>query len=403
MICIAGVDVHKTFFEVAYRDSNGEIKVIRVDNDARGLSELIKLLRGAGVTDVYFESTGDYYYALYYTLKGAGIKPHVLNAYKARRPEANKTDERDAVWLLKIGESKLFEDSYIPDERIQILRFLTRKKTKITDRMADLKREIGSILSRLGLNIKQLSGKLKAKDRLKMLLSLVDGEVDVDDVEDKVVRAIYRALTSEAGGYYMLVVGVYLRELELLEREVKKIDQALLSLIDSIKSEVKILMSVPGIGLDLSIKILAEIGEVDRFPSARHLVSYAGLSPTARNSGGRNRSGKPTKKSNKHLRRYMYLAAMAAVRSKNSVVRKWFDRFIGRGKPFKVAITAVARKLLAIIWHLLMKGERWSEEGFVKKPSKLSRMKRIRISLEEALEILEKAGYIIKPPKGREV
>ncbi|MGQ4892689.1 MAG: IS110 family transposase [Candidatus Njordarchaeia archaeon] len=215
----------RLFFEVAYRGSNGEIKVIRVDNNAHGLGKLIKLLKAVGATDVYLESTGDYYYALYYAPRGAGIKPHVLNAYKVRRPEANKTDERDAVWLLKVGESKLFDDSYIPDERVQILRFLTGKKTKIVDRMAD--------------------------------------------------------------------------------------------------------------------------------------------------SGGRNRSGKPTKKSNKHLRRYMYLAAMAAVRSKNSVVRRWFDRLIGRGKHFKVAIIAVARKLLAIIWHLLMEGEKWSEEDFVKKPRKL--------------------------------
>jgi len=398
MICVAGVDVHKTFFEVAYRDSNGEIKVIRVDNNARGLGKLIKLFKAVGVTDVYFESTGDYYYALYYTLKGAGIKPHVLNAYKVRRPEANKTDERDAVWLLKIGESKLFDDSYIPDERIQILRFLTRKKTKITDRMADLKREIGSILSRLGLNIKQLSGKLRARGRLKMLLNLISGKAKIDDVEDEVVRAIYEALTSEASGYYMLVVGVYLKELELLEREVRELDKAILSLIDSIKDKIEILMSVPGIGLDLAIKILAEIGEIDRFPSAKHLVSYAGLAPTAKNSGGRSRSGKPTKKSNKHLRRYMYLVAMGAVRSKNSVVRKWFDRLIGRGKHFKVAIIAVARRLLAIIWHLLMKGEKWFGEDFVKKLRKLPKIRKIKISLKKALEILEKAGYIIKPP-----
>ncbi|MGQ4892908.1 MAG: IS110 family transposase [Candidatus Njordarchaeia archaeon] len=398
MMHVAGVDVHKTFFEVTYRDYNGEIKVTRVDNNAHGLGKLIKFLKTVGVTDVYLESTGDYYYALYYALKGAGVRPHVLNAYKVRRPEANKTDERDAVWLLKIGESKLFDDSYIPDERVQILRFLIRKKTKITDRMADLKREIGSILSRLGLNIKQLSGKLKARGRLKTLLSLIGGKVKIDDVEDGVVRAIYQALASEAGGYYMLVVGVYLKELELLEGEVKGLDKAILNLIDSIKGEIEILISVPGIGLDLAIKILAEIGEVNRFPSARHLVSYAGLAPTARNSGGKNRSGKPTKKSDKHLRRYMYLAAMAAVRSKNSVVRKWFERLIDRGKHFKVAIIAVARKLLTIIWHLLMKGEKWSEKDFVKKPRKLPKIKKIKISLEKALEILEKAGYIIKPP-----
>ncbi len=76
-------------------------------------------------------STGDYYPPLYYALKEAGIRPHVMNAYKIRRLEPNKTDKKDAIWLLEVSESELFSDSYMPDDDIQALRFLIRKQMRL--------------------------------------------------------------------------------------------------------------------------------------------------------------------------------------------------------------------------------------------------------------------------------
>ena len=72
-------------------------------------------------------------------------------------------------------------------------------------------------------------------------------------------------------------------------------------------------MSIPGIKFTLAVAILCEIGTIDRFPSAKHLVSYAGLRPTLRQSGRKRRHGKTSKKSNSRLRRFMYLAVTAAI------------------------------------------------------------------------------------------
>ncbi len=395
---VAGIDVHKNFLEVAYRDSKDEIKLKKLDNTARGLDKLIKLLKSNNVSDVYFESTGDYYFVLYYTLKGAGFKPHVLNAYQVRRPDSNKTDERDAIWLLKIGESRLFNDSYIPNEEMQLLRFLTRKKTKIAKRMADIKREISSILNRLGLNIRQLGNKLMAKNRIKTLTDLTRGKLELGNVEDDTIRAVYETLHNHGGVYYILVVETYLKELLLLKSEVEKLDRAIYHLSRPYGNGLEILMSVPGIGFDLAVKILAEIGDINRFPSPKHLASYAGLAPTSRNSGGRVRYGRPTKKSNKRLRHYMFLAALAAVRSRSPVIKGWFTRLSDRGKHFKKVVVAIARKLLTIIWHLLIKGERWAEENFSKPTKRLSRRRMPRITIAKAIEVLREAGYIVKQP-----
>jgi len=155
-------------------------------------------------------------------------------------------------------------------------------------------------------------------------------------------------------------------------------------------------MSVPGISFILAVGVLSEIGDISRFPTPSPLASYAGLVSTARNSGGKRRSGRPSKKTNKYLRRYMFLAGMAVVRSKSHVIRGFFQRLLGRGKHYKVAVIAVARKLLCVIWYLLHRGEAWREDDYFKGFRRLPRKRRIRISIREAIVILVRAGYVVR-------
>ena len=392
----AGIDVYKDFLEVAFRDLSGNVKVVKIEYTPEGLNKLIRLLRRYDITDVYMESTGDYYLPLYYALKGAGIKPHVMNAYKIRRPEANKTDERDAVWLLEVGESELFSDSYVPDEDIQALRFLMRKRMKLVDRISDIKREINSILWRLGLHAAQFAKKLKSKRKRKLLLDLLEGRLKPSDISDGDVKALYEVLSKSEFRAYIFVLKSRLVDLAHLESQLEEFDREIVALAKKFEGAITILMSVPGVSFVLAAGILSEIGDINRFPSPGHLASYAGLVPTAKNSGGKRRSGKPSKKTNKYLRRYMFLAGMAAVRSNSQVVREFFQRLLGRGKHYKVAVVAVARKLLCVIWYLLRRGEFWREDGYFKGPRRLPRRRRVRISVREAIAILVRAGYVVR-------
>jgi len=393
---VAGIDVHKDFLEVAYRLPSGRIETKQVEYTLEGISRLIRLLRRHGITDVYMESTGDYYLPLYYALKGAGIRPHVMNAYKIHRPEPNKTDKKDAIWLLEIGESELFSDSYVPDEDIQALRFLIRKRMKLVDRISDIKREINSILWRLGLQAAHYAKKLRSKKKRMLLLALLEGRLRPDSISDSDVRHLYDILSRPEFRAYVFVLRSRLADLAHLESQLEEFDREIAALARKFEDAIRILMSVPGISFILAVGILAEIGDISRFPSPAHLASYAGLVPTARNSGGKRRSGRPSKKSNKYLRRYMFLAGMAAVRSNSRVVREFFMRLLGRGKHYKVAVVAVARKLLCVIWYLLRRGEFWCEDGYFKRPRRLPRGRRVRISVREAIAILVRAGYEVR-------
>ncbi len=110
-------------------------------------------------------------------------------------------------------------------------------------------------------------------------------------------------------------------------------------------------LHLPGMGLIVTMTILSAIGEIERFPSAKHLVGYSGLGAKVHASGQINRSGGITKQGRAELREALVEAAWAAVRRS----RHWqqqFERLAGRiGQP--KAIVAIARKLLVVIWHVL--------------------------------------------------
>lgn len=199
-----------------------------------------------------------------------------------------------------------------------------------------------------------------------MLLSLLNGHIDSESIDDDNVKALYNVLSKSGIKEHIFVLKSLLETLTFLETQIKKFDMEIAAKAKKFEDAIKTLMSVPGISFTLAVGILAEVGDINRFPSPRHLASYAGLAPTSRDSGGKRRSGKPSRKTNKYLRCFMFLAGMAAVRSNSRVVREFFCRLLERGKHYKVAVVAVARKLLCVIWHLLRRGDVWRGDGYFK-------------------------------------
>ena len=394
---VAGIDVHKAFLEVAYRLNENEISVSRISYTMDGLTRLIKLAKRHMITDVYIESTGNYYYPMYYALKGAGINVHVLNAYKTRRLDPNKTDKRDAIWLLKLGESNLFSGSYIPDDEMLALRFLVREHFRLADRVGDFKRKLHSLLWRLGLYARDIVKNLRSKRKRRLLLAILRGQVDTSKLEDSDIKAIYNVLKRPTMRTYIAVVRIHLESIEFLEKQLENLDALIDCYAKKFEEQIRILMSVPGISKILAVGILAEIGDVSRFPDKNKLASYAGLVPTSRDSGGKRRRGKISKKSNKYLRRYMFLAAMAAMRSKSRRIRLIVERLRGRRKHFKIMVVAIARKLLTIIWFLLLtRKDVWREVGYSKRIRSKRYRGKFRIPIRVAIDVLRRAGYEVR-------
>ena len=145
--------------------------------------------------------------------------------------------------------------------------------------------------------------------------------------------------------------------------------------------------------------ITAEIGDAKRFADGKKIASAAGLAPSVYQSAGKCVTGEITKQGSKWLRRSMVEVARAAVRVRDSKLRTFYLRIKTR-KGDKTAVVAVARKMLTIIHHLLVNGERYAEEGFEKRLRGRRAVHAGHVPLEEMASILRSAGYVVRGPFG---
>ena len=166
-------------------------------------------------------------------------------------------------------------------------------------------------------------------------------------------------------------------------------------LIANTEKDVRNISKVPGVAQVSASSILAEIGDAKRFANGKKIASWSGLCPSVYQTADKNLTGS-LKQGSKNLRRMMIQVAHVASRVGDSRLRLFFLRVAARrGK--KKAYVALARKILCIIHHLLVNGEEYVEEGFVKKAR--VRVRALEgVPLEEMAKILVGAGYLVQAP-----
>ena len=146
-------------------------------------------------------------------------------------------------------------------------------------------------------------------------------------------------------------VDCYLRLMAPLSREVLLLSKELRGMARD-DPDVRLLMTVPGVGYYIALLVKAEIGDISRFSSCDHLASYAGLVPSTRSSGGVERHGRITREGSRWLRWAMVEAAMVHLRYDTSVTRFYHRVAERRGR--KAALVAAARKLVTVCYSVLV-------------------------------------------------
>lgn len=139
----------------------------------------------------------------------------------------------------------------------------------------------------------------------------------------------------------------------LLDEQIRRLDKELIARWGN-DGRVRRLATIPGIGPFLAILVVLELADIHRFPSAKHVVSYIGLTPRVRASADRVRVGHISKEGNRLLRWALVLAATQAAR-RPGPLRTWY-RLVARRKGNKIARVALARRLAEIIYQV------WKEE-----------------------------------------
>ena len=312
-----GIDVSKATFVVAYSSAKaGKTKTFK--NTTKGVHEFIQTL---SVTEHHcvLEATGNYSALLVYLLSKAGITVSLENPLKIKNfarvmLSVNKTDETDARLIALYGE------------RMQPSPYKLRSKSIL-------------ILKQKRTVLRQLKKQLVATRNLK-------GSMEVLPLFDaKCKQTIEKTIT-------------------FLEKQIKGMEEELASLAkDEYKKQMDLLTSIKGIGITLAAALIVATGGFTCFDNAKQLTRYLGLSPTYQQSGTSvHVKGHINRNGDSGLRSQLYVAAFSALRC-NTECKACFDRLRSNGKPGKVAVIAVANKLVRQAFAIVTQGERYVD-GF---------------------------------------
>jgi transposase len=321
-----GVDVHRKRSQIAVVDEAGEVKVNR--NVANGVEPILKVIGDlpAG-TGVAFEAAYGWGW-LVELLDDYGFSPHLVHPTRCKAIAAArlKNDKVDAAILAQLLRTDLLPEAWIAPPPVRQLRALLRHRVQLVRLRTLLRTRIHAVLADFGYD--RPAGCWSGPGR-RWLAALELPAVSRRVVDDDL--ALLDALEEP------------IRRLDAEIRERAKADP-----------RVKVLTTLPGVGELTALVILAEVGDVSRFPSARKLASWAGLTPTVRGSDRTVRHGHISKQGSTWLRWILCEAAQTAKRHPEFAATY---AVIARRRGKKIATTAVARKLLTRAYHLLKEAQ----------------------------------------------
>lgn len=304
-----GVDICKATLDVHLHPAGG---ARQFTNDAKGIKALIGWLSGHVIARVVFEPTGPYHHGFERRLGEAGLPLSKVNPLQARRfaqaaGSHAKTDAIDAAMLARMGA------------------LLTPPVRPINSKTIDEMKELH--IARLAL----VKDRTAAKNREHACRSPL--------------------LKRHAA-----------QRLAQIDRQVAAIDAALKTCLESdpdLVARFKILVSIPGIGTLTAVTVLIEMPELGQLDN-KQVASLAGLAPQARDSG-QHRGKRHIRGGRAILRQALYMPALVAARF-NVDLKTKYQAMIAAGKPAKVAITAVMRKLIILANALLRANRPWNQK-----------------------------------------
>ena len=292
-------------------------------------------------------------------LEERGLALLLVNAHHVKILPGRKTDVGDAAWLAELLEHGLLRGSFVPPPVIRQLRDLTRYRKRLIQAHSGECQRIQKTLQDAGIKLDSVAADILGVSGRAMLKALVAGQRDPGVLAELArgrLRAklpqLRHALRGRFADHHALLVGLALEHLEHLEQAIATLDARVDAVIAPFAVARDRLDTITGVGKRAAECIIAEIG-VDRsvFPTAGHLASWAGRCPGNNVTGGRRRSGKPTK-GNRWLADVLTECAWAAAHSRDTYLAAQFWRLARRiGK--KKAAGAVGHSILVIAWHLL--------------------------------------------------
>jgi transposase len=358
-----GLDVHAETIAVAIAEPDGEVRSLgMIANRADSIRRLVKKLGPVEQLKACYEA-GPTGYVLYWQLAELGVTCEVIapTLVPMKAGDRVKTDRRDAERLARSYRSGDLTAVWVPDEGSESLRDLVRAREAAKQDQLRARHRLSKFLLRMG---QRPAAGMKAWTAPYMSW----------------VRQVHFAQVAREA-----TMLDYLHEVDHMGERVKRLEQAISEAVKlaapAVQEVVKGLQALRGIAEISAVTIVAELGSITRFDTARQLMGYSGAVPTEDSSGKRTRRGSITKTGNAHLRRivveaawsYRYRPAIGPrLRQRQERVpepikeiawkaqvrlHKRSMKLAAAGKDQRKIITAVGRELLGFIWAIGIKAE----------------------------------------------
>ena len=319
-----GIDLHKETSFITTVDEKG--KTVAKANLPNNRDLILKYFGDlGGETQIVIESTASWYW-LYDLLTGGGFQVMISNPAKTKAIASAKikNDKMDSHMLAQLLRSDLVAPVHVSNLKTRELKELLRHRARLVRDTTRMKNRIHHLL---------------LKNNHQVPLSDLFGARGLDYLS----RLSLPDYPKPQLQSYLTLYGQLLEQIEPLSKTIHQRAKE--------DPRAKLLMSIPGIGPLIAMTLVAEIEDISRFPSCRHLASYAGLVPSLEASGGKERKGRITKQGSPYLRTALIEAAQVASRLRGRRLNFFFRKRIVKS-GYKKAIVATAHKLLELAFYI---------------------------------------------------
>lgn len=368
--CCAGLDVHKSTVVACVRldqsrPATHEIRTFGTTTPQ--ILSLVEWLQQEQVTHVAMEATGVYWKPVWHLLEGH-FDLTLANARHIKNVPGRKSDVRDAEWIADLLAHGLIRSSFVPPAPIQEMRDLTRTRKQLVRERGQHVQRLQKVLEDANLKLASVVTDIMGQSGRAMLEAIVSGVTEPERLASlahprvKAGRSeLVEALTGRVTEHHRFMLRLHLQQIDTLNSAVSALEGRIEEALAPFRRIVEQLETIPGVSATVAAVIVSEAGpDLGTFPTAGHLLSWAGLSPGLNQSS--DKRGSTRTRPQKWLKTTLVQAAWAAVRKKDSYLKAQFLRIKSR-RGAKKAILAVAASLLTAVYHMLRRDTEYQDLG----------------------------------------
>ncbi|EGO2635459.1 IS110 family transposase [Enterococcus faecalis] len=397
-----GIDVHKTFVlaVIAITDEHGVTQYFRhrFSTFTKGLGELKQWLEYYSCTDVCMESTSKYWIPVYNVLEDSCsicfAHPKYVKAIRGK-----KTDKKDAKWIADLFKHDLVAGSFIPPLPIRELRDLVRYHFKLTNFCSSEANRLQNSLTVSNITLSSVLSDVLGVSGSRIIDAILEKPTDEIDLS----ALIHGRLKSKLSELELAIDGKITDEQAIKIRIIKShydaltlcksdLEKAIIEVAEEFKAQQELIQTVPGCANQFTaIKIISEIGvDMWQFPTAGHLCSWAGLTPTNNESANKKKSVRISKAGH-YLKPLLVQIANGIAKSEKYPEHRNKYLQLKKRRGHKKAIIAIARRLLTAIYHVLLKVEPYDSSYYsieVVQPNRV-------MTINEAVSFAKSHGFVV--------